>query len=359
MRRTILLLALVLSLLAADLWWRSTRPVAASSDTSQIVTTFSGRWHGAWSRDAGKAASANDEISITFRESCVYKVLSWTDQDVSYERDHCDTNIDASGGGTDYTPHLDCSISGGKPKCSMVDTPHTWTYSAKKPSSNRTRVSLAIPEKRGSFNFDGFQDLIETRTTNSSGEQTSAGGGMALVAAEAWSDRAAVKIAQDPVKNNPTYFPLTVSTGSLNGSGHYSSSWGGANGSGSVELNFSVSGGAKPDETEVELVPADGYDQWMPQAGKDEKTVGNYLDVEVVAHKKDDPYTSPPKQVKKYTITLENTSREQGVDLNWPSSMAGAKATKDYDFRIDPKNALVKVIDDDGQQAETTPGETD
>ena len=106
--------------------------------------------------------------------------------------------------------------------------------------------------------------------------------------------------------------------------------------------------------TEVELIPPDVYPDWMPQAKDDEKTVGNYIDIGIVAHSKGDPSLKPPKQVKKYTITLENTSREQGVDLNWPSSMAGAKATKDYDFRIDPKNTLVKVIDSDGQQAETT-----
>jgi hypothetical protein len=107
-------------------------------------------------------------------------------------------------------------------------------------------------------------------------------------------------------------------------------------------------------QTEVELVPPGEYPDWMPQAKDDEKTVGNYIDIGIVAHTKGDPSLKPPKQVKKYTITLENTSREQGVDLNWPGSMAGAKATKDYDFRIDPKNTLVKVIDSDGQQAETT-----
>ncbi|MGA3017276.1 MAG: hypothetical protein ABSF62_09170 [Bryobacteraceae bacterium] len=107
-------------------------------------------------------------------------------------------------------------------------------------------------------------------------------------------------------------------------------------------------------QTEVELVPPGEYPDWMPQAKDDEKTVGNYIDIGIVAHSKGDPSLKPPKQVKKYTITLENTSREQGVDLNWPSSVAGAKATRDYDFRIDPKNTRVKVIDSDGQQAETT-----
>ncbi len=117
-----------------------------------------------------------------------------------------------------------------------------------------------------------------------------------------------------------------------------------------VTWNLSQDGDA---QTEVELVPPAAYPDWMPQADKDEKTVGNYIEIGISAHTKGDPSLKPPKQVKKYTITLENTSSEPGIDMNWPSSIAGAKATSDDDFRIDPKNALVKVTDD-GQQAETT-----
>ena len=103
-------------------------------------------------------------------------------------------------------------------------------------------------------------------------------------------------------------------------------------------------------ETEVELVPADEYPEWMPQAGQDEKTIGNDIDVGIVAHAKGDPSLKPPKKVVKYTITLEGTSQEKGVDCNWPPS---EDATTDYDMKIDPDNGWIKVADDKGQSAET------
>jgi hypothetical protein len=103
-------------------------------------------------------------------------------------------------------------------------------------------------------------------------------------------------------------------------------------------------------QTEVELVPPDGYEQWMPQADKDEKTIGNDIDVGIVAHAKGDPSLKPPKKVLKYTITLEDTSQEKGVDCNWPDP---DRATTDYDMKIDPDNGWIKVTDDKGQSAET------
>ena len=97
-----------------------------------------------------------------------------------------------------------------------------------------------------------------------------------------------------------------------------------------VSYNLHQSGEA---ETEVELVPADEYPEWMPQAGQDEKTIGNDIDVGIVAHAKGDPSLKPPKKVVKYKITLEGTSQEKGVDCNWPPS---EDATTDYDMKIDP-----------------------
>ena len=103
-------------------------------------------------------------------------------------------------------------------------------------------------------------------------------------------------------------------------------------------------------QTEVELVPPGEYPDWMPQAGNDEKTMGNDIDVGIVAHTKGDPSLKPPKKVLKYKITLEDTSREKGVDSNWPSPN---DATTDYDMKIDPLNGWIKVADQTGQSAET------
>ncbi len=114
-----------------------------------------------------------------------------------------------------------------------------------------------------------------------------------------------------------------------------------------VSYDLHESGSA---ETEVELVPADEYPEWMPQADKDEKTIGNDIDVGIVAHAQGDPSLKPPKKVLKYTITLEGTSQEKGVDCNWPDP---SSATTDYDMKIDPDNGWIKVTDAKGQAAET------
>ena len=115
-------------------------------------------------------------------------------------------------------------------------------------------------------------------------------------------------------------------------------------------ITWSIHHGPFP-ETEVELVPPKKYDQWLPQAGEDESKLGNFLNVQIVAHKKDDPDADPPKKVKKYKIELEDTSREKGVDLNWPPK---DEAKGDFDMKIDKDNPWISVTDgDNAQKAET------
>ena len=122
------------------------------------------------------------------------------------------------------------------------------------------------------------------------------------------------------------------------------------NSNGVVErVTYSLHQDGNEPQTEVELVPPGGYEDWRPQAGENEKTVGNWIQVGVVAHTQGDPSLKPPKKVLKYSITLEGTSKEKGVDCNWPKR---DKATADLDMKIDPGNALVKVTDDNGQAAE-------
>ncbi len=124
---------------------------------------------------------------------------------------------------------------------------------------------------------------------------------------------------------------------------------------GDFHVSYSVdftAGGEDPDE--VELIPAKDYDRWEPQAGEDESQLGNFIDVQIVAHKKGDPNADPPKKITKYTIELEDTSREKGVDLNWPPK---DKAKDDFDMKIDPDNPWIRVTDgNNGQKAETKQG---
>jgi hypothetical protein len=102
--------------------------------------------------------------------------------------------------------------------------------------------------------------------------------------------------------------------------------------------------------TEVEMIPPDKYDQWEPQAGDNEKSLGNYIDVGIVAHTKGDPESKPPQKILKYKIQLEGTSKEQGIDLNWPQN---ASQNADFDMKIDKDNPWIKLTDNDAQSAET------
>ena len=114
-------------------------------------------------------------------------------------------------------------------------------------------------------------------------------------------------------------------------------------------VTWNIHGGPEP-ETEVELYPPQGYDHWLPQADEDEETLGNYIDVRILAHKKGDPNADPPRKVLKYKIELEDTSKEKGVDLNWPPK---SRAKDTFDMKIDKDNPWITLTDDKGQFAET------
>lgn len=113
--------------------------------------------------------------------------------------------------------------------------------------------------------------------------------------------------------------------------------------------------GALP-ETEVEIIPPKEYDQWEPQAGEDEKSLGNFIDVEIVAHKKGDPDAPPPRKVVKFKLDLEDTSREKGVDLNWPPK---ERATDDFDMKFSEENPYITLADDKRQSGVTKGSEPD
>jgi len=127
---------------------------------------------------------------------------------------------------------------------------------------------------------------------------------------------------------------------------------------GKLTVDYKISiGRAVEDQVEVELIPPTGYDKWLPQGDKDEKTIGNSIEIGIVAHRKGDPNRPPPQEVLKYTITLEGTSQEKGVDSNWPVEHL---STKDFDMRIDPSEGWIDVDGkSEGQSATTKSGMTD
>lgn len=103
-------------------------------------------------------------------------------------------------------------------------------------------------------------------------------------------------------------------------------------------------------QTEVILIPAGDYEPWLPQAGEKESGIGDFLDVRIVAQEKGKPGSKPPQEVRKYRIELVDVSKEPGDCMNWPQSPADPSAP---DLKLDANNPYIKLLDRDGQAAET------
>jgi hypothetical protein len=81
--------------------------------------------------------------------------------------------------------------------------------------------------------------------------------------------------------------------------------------------------------------------------GQDEKTPGSQFAVKIDIHKAGRPGVAPEAEITKLTVWLADTSKEQGVCMNYPK---GKKATRDYDFRIRPTAGW--TVKEEGQRAE-------
>lgn len=101
-----------------------------------------------------------------------------------------------------------------------------------------------------------------------------------------------------------------------------------------VTVNFTVTCGADPEESELEavVIPPAGYSAWVPAAGVNENTPGKQLEVRVKLRNKKEP-KKPPEEGAKFTFELQKTSKESGVCLNSPLQ----DAKDSYDLGINSK----------------------
>jgi len=98
-------------------------------------------------------------------------------------------------------------------------------------------------------------------------------------------------------------------------------------------------------DLEAVIIPHKDYNWWMPEAGKDETTAGNSLEVTVKVQSKSEK--KPSKQKAKLTFELVDVSKEPGVCMNWPRNVKG-----DFDLRIDDSDTELEVKNK-GQWAQT------
>lgn len=102
------------------------------------------------------------------------------------------------------------------------------------------------------------------------------------------------------------------------------------------------------------VVSIDGYENWLPQAGRDQRAPGNSLTIHAVLRSKDDKPL--PYQAKKITFELLDTSREPGVCVNWPPKKA-LPEKEPYDLRfLIQKDPKMRAPDEQGQTISTVEG---
>lgn len=83
------------------------------------------------------------------------------------------------------------------------------------------------------------------------------------------------------------------------------------------------------DDLEVLVEPED-YRSWLPRGGPDEKTTGNTIKIKATLQTKSGK--TPNEQARKFVFELADTSRQPGVDINYPPA---GKATRDPDLKFD------------------------
>ena len=100
----------------------------------------------------------------------------------------------------------------------------------------------------------------------------------------------------------------------------------------------------------MELVVTATPDDWLPQAGDDELTAGNFLLVKAALRNRDGS-TPPALRARKMTFTISRSSHEPGIALNAPKE--NPKTTADLQFDPELNASLTKPLDVTGAEKET------
>jgi len=100
----------------------------------------------------------------------------------------------------------------------------------------------------------------------------------------------------------------------------------------------------KPSELEAAF-QAEGYDDWVPEAGEDEAQPGNTLTIRARVYKHNEPAEQSPKKAR-FRFELSGVSHEKGVCMNWPQLVKGGR-----DLKIDPTRNLELDVARDGMSA--------
>jgi len=107
---------------------------------------------------------------------------------------------------------------------------------------------------------------------------------------------------------------------------------------------------SRPSDIEAVIIPFSGYEDWIPEGGKDEDTEGGFpivVDVKLRLKSKPDKEIS---EKAKFKFELIDTSKEPGLCLNVPKK---DKAKRSYDLKFKQENNSDLDISNEGQIAKS------
>jgi len=137
-------------------------------------------------------------------------------------------------------------------------------------------------------------------------------------------------------------------------SGNHSGSWSEGETTGSVEAEYSLNFNQQPEDVEAVMIPDQGYPDWIPQAGADEDTAGNWISIQVKLQKKGQPGKTPDRRTAQFKFTLADVSHEPGVSGNWPPQPKKGSDGYPPDLKIVPQVNPSLKVSNDGQSAESS-----
>ncbi|WEK35987.1 MAG: hypothetical protein P0Y53_00615 [Candidatus Pseudobacter hemicellulosilyticus] len=183
-------------------------------------------------------------------------------------------------------------------------TTGTKTETGNANGSAATELTLQLSDDGKSYSFFIYiPPCTGTLTTTYSAGQQGENAPMPVgQTREAGQDEGLIQVEYQPVKNGVEVLSGEIRERTDDGDGY-------------TETILSWNFYRKPFEGELIITPVN-YDSWLPAPGKDEASHGSSLKVGLLARGKGGKPL--PVKVKSFKVSLENTSREPGISINYP-----------------------------------------
>ena len=292
-----------------------------------------------------ETSSDSDNITVSYSENDTYAITRLPDPESNGGLDlQSFTPILSAGGGGNFESHINGEVS-----------KRAWGYAVTK-QPEQTSAYVKVDFTEGTVDFTALEGVLDCIRSTSSIPEADCGALLdaGMTATEAFLDG---QFRQQLVG----HFAPNAKSFAVAGSASYKVSPKGAEAntvdSGTITVGYTITYGGAPD-TEAVIEPPDGYDTWRPDAGLYESfTAGPHpLTVKVHLKKKGDP-KAPAQHKAQFKFILVGTTHEPGTCMNFPPEPKTTPDLKISQASIGnggaPLNSNLRILDDDGQQAET------